>query len=148
MQQQTSLEVLLQLEDYPALKQQWLEAMRLVAERAQGFLGKCLKYQPPSGADFNLNWRTWLLKKSGPYSVPTRPEVLLVEDRTIREPAEAALVQLLLPEPMLTAEQVALMKRMIAQVDYNKVVFYGHYYTQALYWRAVRLGVLQLPAKK
>ena len=38
------------------------------------------------------------------------------------------------------------MKQMIAQVDYAKVVFYGHYYTQAVYWRAVRLGLLKLPA--
>jgi hypothetical protein len=80
--------------------------------------------------------------------VPTRPEAFLAEDRTIREPAEAALVQLLLPEPKLTAEQLALVKRMIAQVDYTKVVYYGHYYTQAVYWRAVRLGLLKLPTKE
>ncbi len=148
LQQQTSLEVLQQLEDDPALKQQWLEAMRLVAERSQGFLTKCLKYQPPSGDSLNFDWRTWPLKKSGPYLVPTRPEALLAEDRTIREPAEAALVLLLRPAPQLTPEQLALVKRMIAQVDYSKVVYYGHYYQLALYWRAVRLGVLKLPATK
>ncbi|MCX7009635.1 MAG: hypothetical protein NTY53_20720 [Kiritimatiellaeota bacterium] len=148
LQQQTSLEVLYRLEDDPALKKQWLEAMRLVAARAQGFLGKCLKYQVPTNSQVHFDWREWPLKKSGPYSVPTRPEAFLTEDRTIREPAEAALVQLLLPRPKLTAEQLALVKRMIAQVDYDKVVYYGHYYAQAVYWRAVRMGVLKLPAAR
>ena len=146
LQQQTSLEVLYQLEDAPVLKKQWLEAMVLVADRAKGFFGKCLKYQAPTADQVHFDWRDWPLKKSGPYSVPTRPEAFLSEDRTIREPAEAALVQLLMPQPTLTAEQLALMKQAIAQVDYAKVVYYGHYYTQAVYWRAVRCGLLKLPA--
>ena len=148
LQQQTSLEVLHQLEEDPALKKQWLEAMLLVADRAKVFFGKCLNYQAPSAAQVHFDWREWPLKKSGPYSVPTRPDTFLAEDRTIREPAEAALVQLLCPEPKLTSEQLALVKRMIAQVDYAKVVYYGHYYTQALYWRAVRCGSLKLPVKR
>lgn len=148
LQQQASLEALYQLEDDPALKKQWLDAMVLVADRAKMHLGKCLKYQAPTNSQVHFDWREWALKKSGPYSVPTRPEAFLAEDRTIREPAEAALVQLLLPEPTLTAEQLALVKRMIAQVDYSKVVYYGHFYTQAVYWRAVRMGVLKLPAAR
>jgi len=148
LQQQTSLEVLYRLEDDPALKKQWLEAMVLVADRAKVHLEKCLKYQAPTAEQIHFDWREWPLKKSGPYSVPTRPEAFLAEDRTIREPAEAALVQLLCPEPALTPEQVALVKRMIAQVDYTKVVYYGHYYTQAVYWRAVRCGLLKLPAAR
>jgi len=146
LQQQTSLEVLYRLEADPALKKQWLETMVLVAGRAKVFFGKCLKYQAPAAAQVHFDWREWPLKTSGSYSVPTRPDAFLAEDRTIREPAEAALVQLLLPEPALTPEQLALMKQMIAQVDYAKVVFYGHYYTQAVYWRAVRCGLIQLPA--
>ena len=148
LQQQTSLEVLYQLEDDPTLKKQWLEAMVLVADRAKVFFSKCLKYHAPTADQVHFDWREWPLKTSGPYSVPTRPEALVAEDRTIREPAEAALVQLLCPEPTLTPEQLALVKRMIAQVAYAKVVFYGHYYTQAVYWRAVRCGLLQLPAAR
>ena len=140
--------MLYQLEDDPALKQQWLEAMVLVADRAKGFFGKCLKYQVPTTGQVHFDWREWPLKKSGPYHVPTRPDTLLAEDRTIREPAEAALVQLLCPAPALTPEQLALMKQTIAQVDYAKVVFYGHYYTQAVYWRAVRCGLLKLPTAR
>ncbi|MCX6907839.1 MAG: hypothetical protein NTY01_07340, partial [Verrucomicrobia bacterium] len=114
--------------------------------RAQVFFAKCLKYQPPSGAPFWFDWRTWPLRKSSIYRVPTRPDAIITEDRTIREPAEAALVQLLCPHRLLTPEQLALTKRMIAQVDYDKVVFYGHYYTQAVYWRAVCFGLLKLSA--
>ena len=146
LQQQTSLEVLYQLEDDPALKKQWLEAMVLVADRAKVFFSKCLKYQASTAAQAHFDWREWPLKKSGLYSVPTRPDAFLAEDRTIREPAEVALVQLLMPQPTLTAEQLALMKQAIVQVDYAKVVYYGHYYTQAVYWRAVRCGLLKLPA--
>ena len=145
LQQQVSLEVLHQLEDSPKLKRQWLEAMQLVAARAQPFFGKCLKYQAPTGDAFYFDWRTWPLHSSSVYKVPTRPAIMVAEDRTIREPAEAALVQLFCPQRSLTPEQLALMRRMIAQVDYTKVVFYGHYYTQALYWRAVRQGALTLP---
>ena len=146
LQQQVSLETLYQLEKSPELKQQWLETMRLVAGRAQVFFGNCLKYQPPPAGPISLDWRTWPLRKSSRYLVPARPDFLVAEDRTIREPAEAALVQLLCPQPSLTPEQLRLMKQMIAQMDYAKVVFYGHYYTQAVYWRAVRLGLLKLPA--
>jgi hypothetical protein len=143
LQEQVSLDALYQLEDSAELKKQWLEAMQLTADRAQVFFAKCLKYQPPSGAPFWFDWRTWPLRKSSIYQVPTRPNALLTEDRAIREPAEAALVQLLCPQRSLTPEQLALTKRMIAQVDYDKVVLYGHYYTQAVYWRAVRQGVLK-----
>ncbi|MFA5190403.1 MAG: DUF6259 domain-containing protein [Verrucomicrobiia bacterium] len=143
LQQQTSLEVLYQLEKSPELKKQWLEAMLLVADRAKVFFTKCLKYQPPTGNAVWFDWRAWGFHKSAIYKVPNRPEAILMEDRTIREPAEAALVQLLCPQPSLTPEQLALVKQMIAQVDYDKVVFYGHYYTQAVYWRAVRCGLLK-----
>lgn len=146
LQQQVSQEALHQLEESPELKQQWLELMRLVAGRAEVFLKNCEKYRPLEAASIDLNWRDWPLRSSLDYQVPTRPDILVREDRTIREPAEAALVQLLCPDPSLTAEQLALLKRMIAQVDYEKIVLYGHYYTQAAYWRAVRLGILELPA--
>ncbi|HPM84853.1 MAG TPA: hypothetical protein PLF81_29310 [Candidatus Anammoximicrobium sp.] len=147
LQQQVSLEALWQLEESPELKAQWLEAMRLVADRAQGFLGNCRAYEPPAADHIHLDWRTWGFHGSMSYQVPNRPDCLLQENRTIREPAEAALVQLLLPEPSFTDEQLDLVKQMIAQVDYTKVVYFGHYYTQAVYWRAVRLGLINLPPR-
>ena len=69
------------------------------------------------------------------------------EIRAIREPAEAALTLLLSPQRSLTPEQTVLLRHMIAQVDSTKVVFYGHYYTQAAYWKAVNLGYIKLPQK-
>jgi hypothetical protein len=44
----------------------------------------------------------------------------------------------------LRADQIALLKQTIAQVDYPNALMYGLCYTQAAYWRAVRLGVLRL----
>ena len=52
---------------------------------------------------------------------------------------------LLCPERSLKPEQTALLRHMIAQVDSTKVVFYGHYYTQAAFWKAVTLGHIKLP---
>lgn len=143
LQQQVSLEALYQLEDSPELKRQWLEAMRLVAGRAQVFLDRCLKYLPPAAGPIHLDWRTWPLRNSGGYQVPTRPDAIMAEERTIREPAEAALALLLLPEPSLSPEHLGLVRQTIGQVDYPKVVLYGHFYTQAAYWRAVRMGLLK-----
>ena len=145
LQQQVSLEALYQLEKSSELKQQWLEAMQLVAERSQGFLERCLRYRAPTATEVNLDWRTWGYRNSGGYQVPNRPEAILSEDRTIREPAEAALSLLLCPQRSLTAEQIELLRRLIVQVDYSKVILYGHYYTQAAFWKAVRLRVLQIP---
>jgi hypothetical protein len=146
LQQQISMEALYALEKNPALKQQWLEALRLVADRSQGFLARCLQYEAPSATDVSLDWRTWPLRRgSGGYKVPNKPEHLTAEDRTIRQPAEAALTLLLCPERSLTPEQTALLRRMIAQVDSTKVLNYGGYYTQAAYWKAVTLGQIKLP---
>jgi hypothetical protein len=145
LQQQVSLEALYQLEESPELKRKWLEAMKLVAGRAQVFLSRCRQYRAPDAQEINLDWRTWPPYKSQDYQVPTRPAVSDQDNREVRDPAEAALVQLLCPEPSLTPDQLALVKQMIAQVDYTKSVWYGLYYTQAVYWRAVRLGLLKLP---
>lgn len=145
LQQQVSLEALYLLEESPELKKQWLEALRLVAGRAEGFLPYCREYQPPDSGEINLDWRTWSTHGSMGYRVPTRPAVCNRDDRTVRQPAEAALVLLLCPDFSLTPEQLQLVRQTIAQVDYTKSVWYGLYYTQAVYWRAVRLGLIALP---
>lgn len=145
LQQQVSLEALYQLEESAELKQQWLDAMRLVAERSEGFLARCREYQAPDVEQIELDWRTWPLHGSMNYRVPTRPDFSAKDNRCVREPAEAALVLLLMPEPSLAPEQLALVRQMIGQVDYRKSVWYGLYYTQAVYWRAVRLGLLSVP---
>jgi hypothetical protein len=150
LQQQVSLEALYLLEESAELKKQWHEAMQLVAQRAQGFLPRCREYRVPEGDSIDLDWRTWPLHTSMGYRVPTRPGLSADDNRGVREPAEAALVLLLLPEPSLTPEQRVLVGQMIAQVDYRKSVWYGLYYTQAVYWRAARVGAVTRPpaAKK
>jgi hypothetical protein len=146
LQQQISMEALYALEKNPALKQQWLEALQLVADRSQGHMDRCLEYRLPAATDVSFDWRTWPLRRGGGgYRVPTKPDSLTAEDRTIRQPAEAALTLLLCPERPLTPEQTALLRRMIAQVDSTKVLNYGGYYTQAAYWKAVTLGHIKLP---
>ncbi len=147
LQEQVSLEPLYQLETSPELKRQWLEAMRLTATRSRVFLTKCRGYEPTVIDGLDLNWRSWPMRTSMGYTVPTPPGVWGMEDRTIRQPAEAALTCLLCPGSPLTADQLALTKRTLAQVDYTKNFTYGMYYTQAVYWRAVRLGQIQLPGR-
>jgi formylglycine-generating enzyme required for sulfatase activity len=145
LQQQVSMHALYVLEKTPALKQQWLEAMRLVADRAERYLMRCLQYRVPSATDVSLDWRTWPLRRgSGGYQVPTHPDSIKAEIHAIREPAEAALTLLLCPQRSLTPEQTVLLRHIIAQVDSTKVVFYGHYYTQAAFWKAVTLGHVKL----
>jgi hypothetical protein len=90
---------------------------------------------------------TWATQNASGYRVPIAPDIVAKEDQTVRQPAEAALTLLLCPGAAFTPEQLALLKQSIAQVDYPKAVMYGLYYTQAVYWRAVRLGLLKLPSR-
>jgi hypothetical protein len=142
LQEQVSLAALYQLEESAELKRQWLEAMRLVSARASVFLAECRGYSPQDAENVDLDWRAWQVRTSLGYRVPVPPDIVVKEDRTVRQPAEAALTLLLCPEAALTPGQVALLKQTVAQVDYTKAVMYGLYYTQAVYWRAVRLGAL------
>lgn len=148
LQHQVSLRALYELEQSPQVKAQWLECMRLNAGRAEPgcLLGRGYRVLDLEKAKVNMDWRTWPVVNSGGYRVPKMPGIWLQENATVRNPAEAALVQLLLPKPRLTPEQLAAIKQMIVQVDYSKAITYGLYYTQAVYWRAVRLGVLELPS--
>ena len=146
LQHQVSLEALYQLEQSPELKRQWLEAMRLVAGRASVFLVNCRGYRPADAERGNLDWRSWPMRSAVGYRVPSAPDIVAKEDRTVRQPAEAALVQLLCPGGSFTPDQLGLVKQTIAQPDYAKAIMYGLYYTQAVYWRGVRLGLFKLPA--
>jgi len=121
--------------------------MQVTAARASAFLGHCRGYRVQDAEKANLDWRTWPIQNASGYRIPVGPDVMTNEDRSVRQPAEAALTQLLCPRVSLTPEQLALLKQTIAQVDYSKAVMYGLYYTQAVYWRAVRLGLLKLPAQ-
>jgi lysophospholipase L1-like esterase len=146
LQEQVSLEPLYELEESPELKRQWLEAMRLVSARASVFLGNCRGYRPQDMEKVDLDWRSWPTRTQLGYRLPVAPDIVVKEDRTVRQPAEAALTLLLCPSAAMPPDQLALLKQTIAQVDYSKAVMYGLYYTQAVYWRAVRLGLLKLPA--
>lgn len=143
LQEQVSLDALYQLEDSPELKQQWLALLQLVSSRAAVFLARCRDYSPREEGKIPPNWRTWKVQKTMGYRVPTPPAFLVKEDKTVREPAEAALTLLLCPGATLSEEQLTLLRQTVAQVDYQKTVMYGLYYTQAAYWRAARLDLLQ-----
>jgi hypothetical protein len=145
LQQQVSLEALYELEKSPSLKARWLECMHLVARRAEAACPYVRAYRAYDVGQVNMDWRTWGMRNSNGYQVPKMAEACTSEDRTIRQPAEVALTQLLLPRPSLTPEQLAAVRQTIAQVDYAKIINYGLYYTQAVYWRGVRLGVFKLP---
>jgi len=148
LQQQVALAALYELEQSPELKTQWLECMHLVARRAEAVCPYRRPFCVQDLSSMNMDWRTWGLRNSNGYQVPIMLEAVRFEDRAIRQPAEVALVQLLLPQPRLTPEQLAAVRQTIAQVDYTKLISYGLYYTQAVYWRGVRLGVFQIPPGK
>lgn len=145
LQQQVSLEALYQLEQSPALKSQWLKCMQLTAQRAETVCPYGRPFQVQDVTSVNMDWHAWPMRSSNGYQVPTMPEPGRLEDRAIRQPAEVALVQLLLPQPHFTPEQLAAVKQTMAKVDYAKLITYGLYYTQAVYWRGTRLGVFKLP---
>ena len=121
--------------------------MRLVSARASVFLAECRGHSAPDPKKVDLDWRAWEARTSMGYRVPVPPDFMVQEDRTVRQPAEAALTALLCPEAALSPDQVALLKQTVAQVDYTKAVMYGLYYTQAVYWRAVRLGLFHVSGK-
>jgi hypothetical protein len=147
LQEQVSLEALYEVEESAELKRQWLEAMQVTAARASAFLGNCRGYRVQDAGKANLDWRTWPIQNVSGYRVPSEPDIMTDEDRSVRQPAEAALTQLLCPDAAFIPEQLALLKQTVVQVDYSKAVMYGLYYTQAVYWRAARLGLLKLPAR-
>jgi len=146
LQEQVSLEPLYQMEKSAELKRQWLEAMKLVSARASAFLGNCRGYRILDWKA-DLDWRVRPTENASGYRVAIAPDIVVREDQTVRQPAEAALTLLLCPRATLTPEQLALLKQTIAQVDYSKTVMYGLYYTQAVYWRAMRLGLVNLPSR-
>lgn len=148
LQHQISLETLLQLERNRKFKSQLEKAMNLTANRTQAFLAKCREYEPMDVEKVDSDWRKTLYVKNTlevSYIVPRRTEVYINEISSVREPAEAALIQLLSPSFPFTPDQIDLVKQNIAQVDYSKSSTSCVYYTQAVYWRAVRQGLFQLP---
>jgi len=148
LQQQVSLEALYELEKSPERKARWLECMKLVAGRSHFALPFARQYKPLDLATLDMDWRNWPIVLSMGYRVPQMPQACRQEDRTVRQPAEAALTQFLLPQPQLTPEQLALVRQGLAQVDNTKAVTYGLYYTQAAYWRGARQGLFKAATPK
>jgi len=145
LQHQVSLATLYELEKSPSRKARWLECMKLVAGRTQNVFAYAARYRPLDITTLAMDWRTWPMVNSMGYQVPQMPQACRDEDRTVRQPAEAALTQFLLPDPQLTPQQLAQIRRALVQVDADKAVTYCLYYTLAAYWRGVRAGVFQTP---
>lgn len=145
LQQQVSLETLYELAKSADVKRQWLDVMQVVADRAAVFLPRCRDYRTPDIEASRFDWRAWPKRTSRGYLLPTKPEDWGREKHTQRDPAEAALVLLLVPQGAPSAEQLQWMRQIIAQPDSTKMLSYGLHYTQAAYWRAVRQGLFKLP---
>jgi hypothetical protein len=146
LQEQVSLEPLYALENEDvALKDTWLRAMQFVAGRVEAYSWQCLDYQPVDVATLDMNWRHWPMQDLWGRLSPDWPEALLSEQKTVREPAEGLLTQLMCPDRPLSTDQHALMERMLGQTENDACITYALLYPLAAYWKAVAKGELRLP---
>jgi hypothetical protein len=154
LQEAVSLEPLVALEvEDPALRDAWIAAMRFVAGRTERFSWQCLKYTPQAIGDTDMDWRHWpesrlptspaTVKLLGGHAFENHraPDPILRESATVREPAEALLLQCMAPI-QVSDDQQQLLRRCVAQVDYDKSIAYGLFYCLAAYWKAARRGLL------
>ena len=123
----------------------WLQAMTLYADALQAYTKQCLEYKPPVLAELETDWRKWPTEDHGNGPCPVWPAAERTEDRTVREPAEAVLSQLMVPDRALPADQRALFQQVLRQTDFDASFMYGLFYQAAAYWRAVKRGVMTLP---
>ena len=152
-----SFEPLVTLEhDDLELRAAWQQAMAFYAGRMEGFTWQCLHgYQPLKLEDYELDWRRWEMPVTPDgYQTPIFPNRLAWdyatdrsagEGETIREPAEALLSQLMVPDRPLPADQRELLQHMLLQIDFDASITYALFYPIAAYWRAVKRGVIRLP---
>lgn len=146
LQEQVSLEALYALENEDAeLKDLWRQGMEFVAGRIERFAWQCLDYEPVDITTADLDWRRWPMKNFWGRMAGECPREILQENRTIREPGEALLAQLMCPDRPLSADQRALLERLIGRTDYSAVITYASQYPLAAYWRARANGVISLP---
>jgi hypothetical protein len=129
----------------PDLRAAWLQAMTRYADAIQGYTQQCLEYNPAVLAIDDTDWRKWPTDDHGNGPCPIWPAGERAEDRTVREPAEAVLSQLMVPGRTLPNEQREYLSRSLMQTDYNASFMYGLFYHVAAYWRAIKRGVLRLP---
>jgi len=155
MQAVFSLEPLVTLERRdPNLRSAWLKAMQFYANRMEGFTWTCLNgYKPLDINAYDLDWRHW---KSHPMDggpagafCPCFPNNIAwdyAQDRAdgegawIREPAEALLSQLMVPDRPLPPDQRDLLLHLLHQTDYDACITYGLFFAIAAYWRARKVA--------
>jgi len=144
LQEQVSLEALYALENEDAaLKETWRQGMEFVAGRSERFTWQCLDYQPVDITTLDLDWRRWPMQDWWGRMAGEWPEELNREFRTIREPAEALLSQLMCTGRPLSVDQRALLERLIGQTDFSTIITYSSLYPLAAYWRAAALGTIK-----
>jgi len=137
-----SLEPLVALErEDMNLRSAWMKAMMFYAHRMEGFTWRCLDYKPVDWNGLEMNWRKREMRttQSG-HVCPTWADQVTQEMYTIREPAEAILSQLMVPDRPLSTDQIDLFKHMLLQTDFENSLLYGLFYVVAAYWRAAKLG--------
>jgi len=143
-----SMEPLVALEHRePDLRSAWLRAMNFYADRMERFTWQCLDHKPINRTGLEMDWRRRTTHTPRPgYLVPRTPDPIVQEQRTIREPAEALLSQMLVPDRPLPQDQLELLRHQLLHTDFDKCVSYGLFYSVAAYWRAVKRGLIRLPA--
>jgi hypothetical protein len=136
-----SFEPLIAIESMDSeLRMAWLQDMKLYADAIQSYTKQCLEYTPVIITE--TDWRKWPTQDHGNGPCPTWPDGERIEDRTVREPAESILSQLMVPDRPLPADQIELFYHFLQQTKYELSFMYGLFYHVAVYWRAVKCGVL------
>jgi hypothetical protein len=156
MQAVFSLEPLVALEcEDINLRSAWMKAMTFYANRMEGYSWLCLNgYKPLKVEDYDLDWRHWERKPmEGSEFCPIFPKRLVWNYETdrsagegewLREPGEALLSQLMVPDRPLSTDQLDLLKHMLLQTDFDASISYSLFYPLAAYWRAVKREMIRL----
>lgn len=146
LQEQVSLEPLSALEREDAgLQARWRDGLAFVAERIARFAWQCLEYQPQEIGALDMDWRHWEFQTWWGRLAADWPEAVQAEGRALREAGEALLAQLMCPGRPLSVDMRGLLERLLLQADFGKCISYALFYPLAAYWRAVRLGAIDLP---
>lgn len=138
-----SLEPLVALEQQdPNLQAAWMKALHFYANRMEGFTWTALRYKPADPDSVEMDWRKRTMQPHANGDCPAWPPAALEEMKTVREPGEAILAQLLVPGRPLTDDQMDLFQHMLSCTRFDNCLLYSLFYPIAAYWRATKLGLL------
>jgi len=139
-----------EMEDDPKVKAAFARGLSASAELAAKSLDLALKYDPAETAAFDPDWRSALL----PYwrEQATQKDTQQVADQQlrafrkaspqrdretafVREPAPAAWIVTLCPDPEVVRPHIPAIHRVIARYDYSRLYYSTFFWVEGAWWR-------------